>query len=99
MSGELDHLIPREAGGPDTPENKVLACSVCNNLKGTFNPTANALVKTAMIDAAREFISKQRATKARDLAGYKDALKRPNKALEPTTTSVTSPAAQEPRQL
>jgi hypothetical protein len=84
MSGQLDHLVPTEAGGPDTPENKVLACNVCNNLKGTFDPRSAAPARDAMIEIARKFIFACRATKAQDLAGYKNALKGPNKAPEPT---------------
>jgi hypothetical protein len=35
-TGELsyDHLMPRSRGGPDTPENVVLACRACNSSKG-----------------------------------------------------------------
>lgn len=30
-----DHLIPRSRGGPDTAENHVLACRMCNSSKGS----------------------------------------------------------------
>lgn len=29
----LDHFVPRAAGGPDEPENLVLACHTCNQIK------------------------------------------------------------------
>lgn len=29
-----DHLIPRNCGGPDTPDNVVMACKSCNSSKG-----------------------------------------------------------------
>jgi 5-methylcytosine-specific restriction endonuclease McrA len=30
----IDHLVPRQKGGLDVPENKVVACCICNNIKG-----------------------------------------------------------------
>jgi hypothetical protein len=30
----LDHLIPRSRGGPDMPDNAVMACRSCNSSKG-----------------------------------------------------------------
>ena len=32
-----DHLIPRSRGGKGKPNNKVLACYRCNNLKGDMS--------------------------------------------------------------
>lgn len=29
-----DHLLPRSRGGPDTPDNVVMACRTCNSAKG-----------------------------------------------------------------
>lgn len=31
----LDHLIPLSRGGPDTPDNAVMACRSCNSSKGS----------------------------------------------------------------
>ncbi len=31
---EIDHVIPVDFGGPNTPENLVLACRMCNRRKG-----------------------------------------------------------------
>ena len=32
----LDHVFPRSFGGPLTRDNLVLACSACNNERGTM---------------------------------------------------------------
>ena len=32
---EIDHIIPKAIGGTDEEENLWLACSLCNNYKGT----------------------------------------------------------------
>ena len=34
----VDHVIPRERGGPDTWENLVAACVACNTKKGNRTP-------------------------------------------------------------
>lgn len=36
----LDHVRPRSLGGPLTRENLVLACSACNNARGTMEADA-----------------------------------------------------------
>ena len=36
----LDHVHPRSFGGPLTPGNLVLACSACNNERGTVEAEA-----------------------------------------------------------
>ena len=33
-----DHVIPLSRGGPDTKENRVLACLRCNSIKGNMMP-------------------------------------------------------------
>lgn len=33
--GTLDHVVPKSFGGPNCLENYVLACSDCNELRGT----------------------------------------------------------------
>ena len=30
---EMDHIVPKSVGGPDTPENKQLVCWRCNKAK------------------------------------------------------------------
>ena len=32
----LDHVQPHASGGPDTPDNLVTACTICNGLRATF---------------------------------------------------------------
>lgn len=34
----LDHVVPRSFGGPLSRDNIVLACSACNNERGTMDP-------------------------------------------------------------
>ena len=31
---EVDHVVPRSQGGPDTPENLAPLCKICHTLKG-----------------------------------------------------------------
>ena len=33
----LDHVVPRSLGGPLSRDNIVLACSACNNERGTMD--------------------------------------------------------------
>jgi 5-methylcytosine-specific restriction endonuclease McrA len=47
---DLDHFIPRQAGGSDKPENKVLSCHTCNQIK------SKRIFKS--IEDARKFIRK-----------------------------------------
>jgi hypothetical protein len=45
----VEHIIPRQHGGPDTPENLALACPECNLLKGpnltSVDPTTGRVVR------------------------------------------------------
>lgn len=36
---QMDHVVPRSRGGPDTPDNIVLACAGCNCAKGARLPS------------------------------------------------------------
>lgn len=38
MLAEEDHLVPTTKGGLDIQENIVIACAVCNRLKGNYAP-------------------------------------------------------------
>lgn len=38
MLAEEDHLVPIGKGGAATQDNVVIACAVCNRLKGTYAP-------------------------------------------------------------
>ncbi|MFB2983570.1 HNH endonuclease [Microseira sp. BLCC-F43] len=46
---EIEHIIPKARGGTDDEENLWLACSLCNNYKGTqtdaLDPVTNTRVK------------------------------------------------------
>ena len=37
----IDHIIPLTSGGDESGENKAVACSVCNQVKGKYLPTGN----------------------------------------------------------
>jgi 5-methylcytosine-specific restriction endonuclease McrA len=47
----LDHVHPRSLGGPLTPGNLVLACSACNNERGTMEAEAFRLSKAGEASA------------------------------------------------
>ena len=63
MLAEEDHLVPRSKGGPDSAENVVIACAVCNRLKGNYAPTESydATKRNDYIIGVRHFIMSQRA--------------------------------------
>ena len=46
---EIEHIFPRARGGTDDEENLWLACSLCNNYKGTqtdaLDPVTNTRIK------------------------------------------------------
>ena len=69
---EEDHLLPLSQGGEDIPENVVIACAVCNMLKGDYAPgtkltEANRIEYIAEI---RKHIMSQRANKMKDYASW-----------------------------
>jgi 5-methylcytosine-specific restriction endonuclease McrA len=41
----LDHVHPRSFGGPLTPGNLVIACSACNNERGTMDAEVFKVLK------------------------------------------------------
>ena len=43
---EIDHIIPKAVGGNDDEENLWLACSLCNNYKGTQTDALDAVTQT-----------------------------------------------------
>jgi hypothetical protein len=43
----LDHVVPRSFGGPLSRDNLVLACSACNNQRGTMESDAFRALKAA----------------------------------------------------
>jgi 5-methylcytosine-specific restriction endonuclease McrA len=43
----LDHVVPRATGGPLSRNNLVLACSACNNERGTMDAEAFRALKAA----------------------------------------------------
>jgi 5-methylcytosine-specific restriction endonuclease McrA len=41
----LDHVVPKSFGGPLSRDNLVLACSACNNARGTLDADAFRALK------------------------------------------------------
>ena len=62
MIAEEDHLVPKSKGGKDEAENIVIACAVCNRLKGNYTPTDeyDSAKRKEYIEACRAHIMKQR---------------------------------------
>ncbi len=68
QTSQLDHLIP---GGDDTPENLVLSCFVCNNLRGNFVPIGATVAQRAeYIHLLRVHVMGRRAERMRDFASW-----------------------------
>jgi 5-methylcytosine-specific restriction endonuclease McrA len=73
MSAHLDHFVPTTKGGDDSDQNMVLACSVCNILKGNFDPRSTAAESGSrqdLLHAARVHIAKRRVEKIEDYFSY-----------------------------
>ena len=68
MITEEDHLIPLSKNGPDSDENIVTACSVCNRLKGNYMPDTefSAEKKDQYIAKIREYIMDRKTIKMKD---------------------------------
>ncbi|MBX3690449.1 HNH endonuclease [Dokdonella sp.] len=65
-ASHLDHLKPRKENGPcEDVWNRVTACGVCNNLKGSYDPVPGAMVTednfAEAVAAAREYIRQKRS--------------------------------------
>jgi 5-methylcytosine-specific restriction endonuclease McrA len=71
IRAEEGHLIPLNKGGSDCPENIVIACVVCNTLKGDFAPseTFDPARRDRYIIACRTHIRAQRAKHIATLLG------------------------------
>ena len=51
---EVDHIVPRAAGGIDAPHNYQLLCGPCNRAKGTKENSAAAQARIAELEAQLE---------------------------------------------
>jgi len=69
-TSQLDHLIPRRNEGKDDPNNLVMACFVCNNLRGAFVPDFPLTDRRKFIDAIRDEIMHRRSKHMRDYASW-----------------------------
>jgi len=61
-----DHLVPKRHGGPDTPDNIVIACAVCNALKHYHSPatgTYDPAKRSEYILNARRLINSRKEVK------------------------------------
>ena len=66
-AGEVDHVMPRAAGGRDTPDNLVGCCIPCNRTaSGWVFPSFEDKKRYILL---RRFHSKTVATKFRDQVG------------------------------
>ncbi len=83
MLTQEDHLVPLAKQGEDALENLVIACYVCNKLKGEFKPNfaLTQLNRIAYIDAVRDEIMKRRSKNMRDYASWTHS----EKSVEPPT--------------
>jgi CRISPR/Cas system Type II protein with McrA/HNH and RuvC-like nuclease domain len=70
-----DHLVPRASKGGTTVENLVIACHVCNKLKGKFVPdfALTSSNRTKYLNAVRDEIMKRRSKNMRDFASWTHA--------------------------
>ena len=57
---EMDHLIPKVAGGTDHRSNRVLACRRCNDDKWRYNPCEGVVPQELTQEQRRDLISKSR---------------------------------------
>ena len=67
-ASHLDHLKPSKSGGTcNDVLNRVTACGVCSNIKGSFDPYPDGPITVSTFDkavaAARSYISEKREGK------------------------------------
>jgi CRISPR/Cas system Type II protein with McrA/HNH and RuvC-like nuclease domain len=72
---QIDHLVPITRNGPNSPENKVVACASCNAKKHGFDPSAGKLVDlesydtvSRLIEVAKQHIELKRKAEQEDYA-------------------------------
>jgi len=68
-----DHLVPKRHDGPESADNIVIACAVCNALKHHHSPTTEPYSvekRGEYIEAARTIISAQRQKKFEDYSWW-----------------------------
>jgi 5-methylcytosine-specific restriction endonuclease McrA len=68
---EREHVVPLSSGGADSLDNWAMACRVCNQLKGRWDPRSDALdpsVRDDLVAAARRFVQARRAERQSELA-------------------------------
>lgn len=75
MLTQEDHLIPSARLGPDDFENRVIACYVCNKLKGAFVPDVplTSSNRTQYINSIRDYIMSRRSHYMSEFASWTHA--------------------------
>ena len=75
MLSQEDHLVPTARLGPDDLENRVVACYVCNKLKGVFVPNIPLTPsnRTMYINAIRDYIMARRSHYMSEFASWTHA--------------------------
>lgn len=72
MLAQEDHLVPSAAKGSSDIDNLVIACYVCNKVKGAFVPEFSLTKSNRVkyINAIRDEIMKRRSKNMRDFASW-----------------------------
>ncbi len=69
-----DHLLPKKHGGADDDSNRVIACSLCNSLKGWYVPEGGKDLYDSKIEEyirkVREHIAEQREKRRIDYLSW-----------------------------
>lgn len=75
MLTQEDHLVPIKSKGESTLENLVIACYVCNKLKGRFVPDFALTDSNGIkyLNAVRDEIMMRRSKNMRDFASWTHA--------------------------
>ena len=78
---QVDHIVPESRGGSSQPDNLAIACMQCNYcFKCSHDPRQEAgtnASREVLVQAAREFIAKQKASTEQELAVLRAIVGRP----------------------
>ena len=83
LSKVHDHIIPQRAHGENHVRNYSLSCSVCNTLKGGWNPAEEAEEDAsrdprALIPAIRRYLRKKRGHEYENFSNYQQIVGYPS---------------------
>lgn len=71
---EREHVVPTDADGADAIENWAMACRVCNQLKGKWDPRTecgDGAARDELVAAARRHVQALRADRLVELAAVR----------------------------